>query len=271
MRRLRISSCMAPNMDRMVAAMAEWLSQDLDMAVEFVQGVGWRRREALFDQGEIDLLWICGLPYIWKADNPARKIRLVGEPVMAAKRYLRLPIYYSDVVVAREAPFQKFLDLAKVRWAINEPGSHSGYNLTRFKLAQLGLDWTFFRSVRMAGSHQACLAALLAAEIEAAAIDSTVLEMAVHRNPGLMERIRIIETFGPSPIPPWIAKDGMEATLLARLRSSMLAMAEDSDGRKGLALGGVARLTAVDDNTYDPIRQMERIAKQIPPFEGFDD
>lgn len=267
MQRLRISSCMAPNMETMVAGVADWLAGQLDRPVEFVQGVGWRQREAMFDRGEIDMLWICGLPYVWKADDPARSVRLVAAPVMAAERYQDQPVYFSDVVVAREAPFQTFADLAQARWAINEPNSHSGYNLTRYYLAEHGLDWTYFRSVLPAGSHEACLMALLAGDIDAAAIDSTVLEQAVRSTPALQQRIRIIETFGPSPIPPWIAGDDLQPRLLARLRAELLAMAQDQEGCKVLASAGFARLVAVDDRDYDPIRRMEEVASKIDPLE----
>ena len=82
---LRIASCMAPNADRMCSALVGYLSSRLRWKIELVHHVGWTERERLFDAGEIDLCWICGLPYIEKADRGER-LGLCVAPVMHGTR-----------------------------------------------------------------------------------------------------------------------------------------------------------------------------------------
>jgi phosphonate transport system substrate-binding protein len=265
---LRISSCMAPLMDPYVRELARWLADQIDWPVEFVESTSWRGRERLFDQGQIDLIWICGLPYVRKADDPSMDVTLVAAPVMAGPRYQGRPVYYSDVVVRRQSPFQTFADLRGASWAFNEPGSHSGFNLTRYQLARMNEDWTYFGRVIEAGSHQACLAMILNGEIEAAAIDTTVLDLMGRAEPGSLAALRTIATFGPSPIPPWLARAGLEAGGLRRLRTALLAMEGSEQGRSIMSAIGQGRFTTVDDADYDLIRQMEEQADSVRPLDG---
>lgn len=175
MQKLTFTSCMAPNSDDTTRKITEYVGQKLNMQTTFINDVSWQERERLFDAGEIQVCWICGLPYVWKADEEHSEIELLVVPVMASERYKGQPVYYSDVVVHRTSHYEHFTDLANTTWAYNEPRSHSGYNVTRYYLAQKGLPGTYFGKVIEAGSHETALQMILDHEIDAAAIDSTVL------------------------------------------------------------------------------------------------
>ncbi len=263
MDKLAISSCMAPNMDFLTRALAGYLSARSGLAVEARLDLPWRERERLLDAGEIDLCWICGLPYVWKADQNPPRVRLLAAPVMAGARYANLPVYFSDVVVRRDSPFHRLEDLRGASWAYNEPGSHSGYNVVRAALAARGEIAGFFGRVVASGAHQNSLKLILRGEVDASAIDSTVLERELLNGPSLGPQIRVIDTFGPSPIPPWVAPMGLPIERYALLQSGLLGMEGDPQGREILAQAGLARFTAVADQDYDPIREMERRARGV--------
>ena len=48
---------------------------------------------------DIDVAFVCGLPYTEKHDRPDRPVELLAAPVMADDRYRGLPIYFTDVIV----------------------------------------------------------------------------------------------------------------------------------------------------------------------------
>src|SRR5690606_8527649 len=147
--------------------------QRLGIATRVVDDIPWQQREQWLDDGRAQLGWLCGLPYVWKADGDRQKrLELLAAPVMQAPRYGAQPVYFSDVVVRLDSPFWAFAGLRGARWAYNERGSHSGYLITRYNLARQGLDGDFFGDVVCAGSHQQALTLLLAGEIDATAIDS---------------------------------------------------------------------------------------------------
>lgn len=263
MRSLKITSCMAGNSDFICANIARYISERLEMSIEFVNDIPWQERERLLDAGEIEISWICGLPYVWKADQSTPAIELLVAPVMKRARYQNRPIYFSDVVVHRDSPFQTFADLRGASWAYNEPGSQSGYNITRYHLATLGERGPYFGKVIEAGAHQTSLQMILDRQIDAAAIDSTVLELELQHQSEIADHIRIIDTFGPSPIPPWVILKRVSPELRHQLRDLLLNMHHTSPGRAILAAGQLERFVQVEDRDYDPIRHMEKEAEQV--------
>jgi len=263
MKPLLFGSCMAPNADDFIRGALALVGNELDLTIRFVDWMTWPEREAAFDQAQIDLAWICGLPYVWKADAHPGTIRLLAAPVMAGERYRGRPHYFSDVVVRHSSSYAAFDDLAGTAWGYNEPRSHSGYNIVRSELARRGLDGDFIGSLVSTGSHQASLEALLQGRIDWAAIDSTVLETEFRRRPGLSSRLRVLETFGPSPAPPLIARAGFDPALALKLQTALTGLHRTGPGRAFLALHAVAGFAPVTDRSYDPIRAMDRLARSI--------
>jgi phosphonate transport system substrate-binding protein len=99
--------------------------------------------------------------------------------------------------------------------------------------------------------------------VDATAIDSTVLETELLRHPELAGQVRIIESFGPSPIPPWVMQTNLPAEVKAGLRKAFSQMHTTEAGRTVLAKGQIDHFDLVSDPDYESIRQMAEIAKQV--------
>ena len=76
---------------------------------------------------------------------------------------------------------------------------------------------------------------VLRGTVDGTAIDSTVLEWIVAERNHVAGRIRVIDTIGPSPIPPWVISTRVPETLRTDVRGSLLAMDQDSFGSDVLA------------------------------------
>ena len=252
---------MAENTDLVVLALAHYITERAGIQTELVDDIPWQKRGRLLDSGKIHLAWICGLSYVLKADQPATDMELLVAPVMQGDRYQNRPIYYSDVVVRRDSPFQTFADLRGTSWAYNEPGSHSGYNLVRYHLATLEEKSAYFGKVLESGAHLTSLRMILDHQVDASAIDSIVLGLELQHRPALGAAIRVIEIFGPSPIPPLIILRSLPQETRKAFRELLLHMHEDSHGRTILANLQIARFAYVEDRDYDVIRNMARKAK----------
>jgi phosphonate transport system substrate-binding protein len=257
---LSLSTCMAPNMEYLCRDLAAYLAARLGRPAVPRLDVSWQEREHLLDQGQIDLCWICGLPYVRKADGAPGSVLPLVAPVMAGSRYGDRPVYYSDVVVRRGSRFREFASLRGAAWAYNEPGSHSGYGVVRYELARRGETLDYFGQVVESGAHQQSLRMVLRGEVDGSAIDSTVLEQELADDPGLGRQIRVIDTFGPSPIPPWVVPGTLQAGLRETLREILTGMERDPLGQAVLRKAGIARFVTVENVDYDPIREMARVA-----------
>ncbi len=260
---LSLTSCMAGNMDFIGRALAPYLAQKLALPARFVDEFAWQERERRFDAGAIPIVWICGLPYIQKAADPAAQIEIIAAPVFAGARYAGRPVYFSDIVVRRDSPYRRFADLRGATWGYNEPNSHSGYTTIRYYLARRGETGRFFGRTIASGSHENSLAMIGDGRIDGSAIDSTVLELAIARRPALAGEIRILESIGPSPSPPWLAGGGLDAERLQEVRRAFWGMHEDAWGRQILQEARLARFLPAVDSDYDPLRKMTAEAAQI--------
>jgi phosphonate transport system substrate-binding protein len=259
---LRFTSCQAPIAEALCAGIVEYVGRRLGREVEFVDGMPWEDRLRAFDAGRIDVCWMCGLPYVWRADGGA-DLELLGALVPAGPRYEDRPQYFSDVVVRRESRWTAFADLEGATWSYNEPGSHSGFNATRHRLAQMGRERGFFGAVVMAGSHESSLQRLLAGEVDATAVDSTVLDLVIQRDPAVADRLRSISCLGPSPSPPWVIGPRVPEHVRRATRTALVEMHEDDSARRVLEAGLVVRFAPVTDADYDPIRRMALEARTV--------
>jgi phosphonate transport system substrate-binding protein len=258
-----ITSIQAPIQDFIINDLAGYLAERLKIRARFIGDRPWQDRQRGIDEGEIDIAWICGLPYVLRADRGRPDIELLAAPVMAGERYQGQPIYYSDVIVRAESRYRSFEDLKGAAWAFNEPGSQSGYNITRYFLASTNAPNPFFGEVVEAGSHERSIQLVLAGTIDAAAIDTTVLDLVRAQDERIGSHLRVLTTLGPSPIPPLVISRSLDPELRHRIRESILSMHLEQAGIKLLEKGNILRFQRVSDSDYNPIRDMAREAQRI--------
>jgi phosphonate transport system substrate-binding protein len=263
MKTLKLASCMAENTEVFCRAVAEYIQRASKVPTQYVGGIPWEERERLFDLGEIEILWLCGLPYVHKADLAEDSMEILAVPVPSGGRYGGRPVYFSDVVVGTSSPFRSIVDLRGASWAYNEPRSHSGFNVVRSYLAELGESSGFFGAVYQSGAHTASLEMVLSRKVDWAAIDSTVLEWSGMQRAGLKDQIRVIDSLGPSPIPPWVVSKKVPLTLRMELRALLIGMERDSAAETILEHGRIARFVTAQDRDYDPIRRMAARAAEV--------
>lgn len=187
----------------------------------------------------------------------------VAAPVLQGARYRGQPIYFSDVVVHRDSPYRRFADLRGATWAYNDQDSHSGYNITRFTLMQMGETQGFFGRVTETGYHQRSIQMVADREVDASAIDSQVLAVELRDNPKLAARLHVIDSLGPSTIQPVVVSSVLPDALKSSIRDALLALDADQAARRQLAQGFVERFVAIGDEAYGDIRAMEAAADKV--------
>lgn len=260
---IRSTSCQAASSKPLMRTVLDYLRQRLGLALTYVDELSWEACYQELGRGGIHLAWICGAPYVRYRELAASPVQLLAAPVWRAPRYGDRPVYFSDVIVRAAHPAQSFADLARARWAYNEPGSLSGYEIVRYYLAQQNLSHGFFGQAIQSGAHVRSIAMVLAGEVDASAIDSTVLEEEVRVRPELETELRVIDVIGPNPMPPWVAASTMPPALCADLRAALVEMHTTVVGAAMLAATPIARFAAVDDADYDPVRTALRLAETV--------
>lgn len=263
MDKLTITSCLANNTHAAGRAVAGYIGQQLGIKTEFVVDIHWQERERLLDSGKIHLGWICGLLYVMKVNQPDPKVELLAAPVIRDPRYQGRPLYYSDIVVRRDSPYTSFSDLKGKSWVYNEPGSYSGYYILCHHLVKVNESLSYFDKVLESGAHINSLQMVLDGRADVTAIDSTVLEYELTNRPALAHRVRVIETLGPSPIPPWVISLQLPQDLRWMLRELLLNMHINQKGQAALASGQLSRFVPAADNGYQIIRDVSQAALPV--------
>ena len=252
MDRLRFGTFLAPNVMPVYQAVTDEVERRIGIETELVVETDY---EACVDDRN-EVCFVCSLPYVEYERRGIAQALPIAAPVLSGERYGGRPVYFSDVIVHRDSPYRSFLDLRGRSWAYNEPLSQSGYGITRYHLLEIGETHGFFGEVVEAGFHEESMRLVAAGEVDASAIDSQVLEVAMRDDPGLARSLRVIDSLGPSTIQPIAVSRRVPADLRTAIGQVVTTMHEDPGQRARLALGFVERWVPVTASSYDDIRAM---------------
>jgi phosphonate transport system substrate-binding protein len=250
-RPLRIATFLAPAFFPFYAFLVRRISRHLGVPVELFVGTSYEQMLTDADAG-----FLCGLAYLELTGGPDRLLEPLAAPVLCGERYGGRPVYFSDVVVRRDSPCRSFADLRGRCWSFNEALSHSGYGVTRYHLVRLGETRGFFGQVIEAGWHERSLQLVCDGQVDASAIDSHVLAVTVRDRPELAERLRVIDSLGPSTIQPFVASRRLPMPWRVAMRTALLGVGRDPGARRMLAQAMVDGFAPVDDGNYDDLRRM---------------
>lgn len=218
---LRLVSYLAPNWFYFYEAVAQFWGRSLDIPTHLIQGTIDPLEDPALQEDRIDVAFICGLPLV-KLQQRQDTLALVAAPILRGERYGGQPVYFSDAIVRAESSIERFHDLAGQTFCYNDAGSNSGYRLVYRHLEHLQQPMPFFGQTIATGSHQASIRWVIEGLADCAAIDSTVLEQELRDVPDLILRLRVIESIGPSPMPPIAASHRLGNSFIQGLRDLLL-------------------------------------------------
>lgn len=252
MQTIRFATYLAPNIYETYAYVAYYVEEKVGQPTTLAVGQSFNE----IADGQVDVAFMCGLPYATMAESPTCPFELLAAPVLHGERYQHRPIYFSDVIVRKDSPYTSFDDLRGCAWAYNQGESHSGWNIVVYSLLQQGQTPDFFGQLIESGSHLRSIALLLAGQADAAAIDSHVLDVFLATDRTAAAALRTIHMLGPSSIPPVVIAKSVDQTLKRKLQAALLTMHEDPQAASALRAGAIERFVQVCDEDYQDIRKM---------------
>ena len=267
--KLRCVSYLAPNMFWFYKAVAAYLSRVLGVETHIVQSRYDPLSDPVMLQDQLDVAFICGLPFVELSQVNSSQLKVLVAPVMQASRYQDRPVYFSDIIVNAESNINFFDDLAGKTLCYNDPGSNSGYNLVRQRLMQSKHLSSFFGKVIPSGSHQRSIKLVVEQLADCSAIDSTVLEQELRDLPELANHLRVIESSGPCPMPPVVAAQHLGSAFINSLQSALCQ--PDQELQSAMKQAQIQRYVGVRFADYTAIGMMYdaafRAGYQIIGFE----
>ena len=242
-RGLRVATFLAPAMEPVYRFLGDRMATGLGRELDFAVPEGY----AALEPDHLDVAFVCGPPYLERVD----RFVAVAAPVLADPRSGGRPVYFSDVIVATDAPWRNFADLRGTTLAYNEPGSFSGYHSVRAHLAALGETASFFGATVEVGYHHEAIAAVAEGRADAAAIDSHVLALA-GRDGRPPSGVRVVATIGPAPVQPVVVSRAVPAADRAAIAAAVVA----ASGHPLVRRSSIERWVAVGPDHAEPLRPL---------------
>ncbi|MFB2922999.1 MULTISPECIES: phosphate/phosphite/phosphonate ABC transporter substrate-binding protein [Aerosakkonema] len=251
---LKLLSYLSPNMFWFYEAVGAYLERVFALETQIVQSVVDPLCDRAMWDEELDMVFICGLPFIRYHRQAPTQLEALVAPVMQASRYQERPVYFADAIVNAASDIQNFDDLAGKTLCYNDKGSNSGYNLLRYRLIQGRYSSNFFGKVIPSGFHQRSIKWVVDGLAECSVIDSTVLEQELRNSPQLSQHLRIIESLGPCAMPPVVAAKRLGTTFIDELKFALLN--PDLELQSAMERAQIKGYAAVCLEDYFPIGRM---------------
>jgi phosphonate transport system substrate-binding protein len=258
--KLNLVSYLVPDFLWFYAAVGKYLSRVLGIETQLSQGEFDSLEDPMLLEDQLDIAFICGLPFIRYSQINPGQLKAIAAPIMQASRYQNRPVYFADIIVNTQSNFWNLKDLAGKPFCYNDRGSNSGYHLLRHRLFQSGYPQGFFGNLIESGFHQRSMRLVASGIADCAAIDSVVLEQELLNFPELSSHLRVIESIGPRPMPPIVVAQHLGSDLIGLIQSALLT--PDQDLQLAMKKARIQRYVSVATEDYAELGLMfEQLGK----------
>ena len=207
--------------------------------------------------GRADIAWYGGKTYIKAAEIADAEAFAAG--VRPGEKNAN---YFSYFVVKNDSKIKKFSDIKGKVLSLNTIGSTSGDLIPQVELTKINLSTTnkdHFKNVFYAGSHDACLLAVLNNHSDVCGMSSRNFEARLADNTFKMEQVRIIHKSDPVPPPPLAYSKKIPLEDRKKIKKAVLEA--HKHGKIGGYGGTMSHYISVKDADYDVLRKVVELLK----------
>ena len=207
--------------------------------------------------GRADIAWYGGKTYIKAAEIADAEAFAAG--VRPGEKNAN---YFAYFVVKKDSKIKKFSDIKGKVLSLNTIGSTSGDLIPQVELAKINLSTTnkdHFKNVFYAGSHDACLLAVLNNQSDVCGMSSRNFEARLADNTFKMEQVRIIHKSDPVPPPPLAYSKKIPLEDRKKIKKAVLEA--HKHGKIGGYGGKMSHYISVKDADYDVLRKVVELLK----------
>ena len=99
--------------------------------------------------------------------------------------------------------------------------------------------------------------------VEGTSVDSIVYEHTSLVAPHITNKLKVIQKFGPFPATPIVASKRLDPNTVKAIKSALLVMHQDEEGRRILKNMGILGFTYLEPKHYKTIARMISYIKKI--------
>ena len=169
--------------------------------------------------------------------------------------------YLTYFVVRSDSKYNKLLDLKGKILALNSIGSTSGDLIPQVEIKKSGLIMKeHFSKVFYAGSHDACLMAVINKHADVCGMSSRNYDARLKDKTFNVSQVRIIHKSSPVPPPPLAYSKNLPKKVRNNIKTAVLKA--HKYGKIGGYGGEMERYISVTDKDYNVLRDVEKLISQ---------
>ena len=207
--------------------------------------------------GRADIAWYGGKTYIKAAEIADAEAFAAG--VRPGEKNAN---YFAYFVVKKDSKIKKFTDVKGKVLSLNSIGSTSGDLIPQVELVKINLSTTnkdHFKNVFYAGSHDACLLAVLNNHSDVCGMSSRNFEARLADKTFIMDQVRIVHTADAVPPPPLAYSKRIPLEDRKKIKQAVL------EAHKHGVIGGyggkMSHYISVQDSDYNVLRKVVALLK----------
>jgi phosphonate transport system substrate-binding protein len=209
-----------------------------------------------FADGALDAGFISGLAYVHMTNQQPSPVEPIAAPVLQGIHDQHTPYALSDIVVRKDSGLSTVEDLRGCAWATCIPVQHEKISQAEYSLMyEAFFEQMPFKNRKVTRSHAQSLRLVLDGRVDAAAIDSHLLDIVFDQSPKMATQLRIVGTFSASTMPPVVVSSRVDPLLTQRIQAACLDIHQNPFFAHRLQEGSIERFLPVTDEHYQDVRE----------------
>jgi len=233
-------------------ALLEYIAENLQTRVNFIEKDSYGEVNALLEEGRIDVAFVCGGPYIDGRDR-------FGLELLVAPQVDGKSVYHSYIIVHKDSDIESFEQLKGKTFVFADPMSNSGKAYPAYLLKQMGeTPETFFKEFFYSYAHDTSIRAVSAGMVDAGAVDSLVWNYMDRSGSVATKNTKIIKISPPFGIPPVVVRPTLQKDVKEKIKKLLLDMHQQAKGNAVLRKMLIDKFIEIEDDSYNSIRETKR-------------
>ena len=240
---------------RKFTPLANYLSQQLGMKVEFTPVNDYPAAVEALVNRRVDLVWFGGFTHVQAQRRSGGKI----VPLAQREEDTR---FQSVFIAKTDSGIRALNDLKGKQVSFGSASSTSGHLMPRHFLLEAGIEpERDFRRVAFSGAHDATIASVVSGRVDAAALDITVWRKFVEDQKVDTRAVNVFYTTPPFFNYNWSVHADMPASLQQRIRDALLGLDPGKpDHAEILRLNRATRYVPTQPENYKGLEAAARSA-----------
>lgn len=239
---------------RKAEPLVKYLEAKLGMKVEFTPVTDYAAAVETLINRKVDLAWFGGFTFVQASVRSGGKVI----PLVQREEDER----FKSVFITTDPAIKSLADLKGKDVSFGSQNSTSGHLMPRSVLLGVGLDPDKdFKRVAYSGAHDATIAAVAAAKVQAGALNISVWEKFVAEKKVDTDKVRVFFTTPPYYDYNWSVSAAMPEALRNKIAQAFLALDKSTpEGKQILELQRATRFVPTKADNYKAIEAAARSA-----------